>query len=170
VAIGSAVDFVREKLGFSGLRSWYDVQTGRDKMSEEEKKENPVDPADEPTPFDVPGAILRAEMDPETWLAAGYVGELPVLVDSRRIYMAPEGPPDSGKRVVARYADPDSLLLSGFMWPESAERLPGTVFAYEERIGDGRVILLAEDPNFRAYWRGANRLFLNAVVLSPSAP
>jgi len=170
VAIGSAVDFVRQELELSGLRSWYDVQTGRDRMSEEEKKEKPLDPADQPTPFDVPGAILRTEMDPETWLAAGYDSELPVLVDSRRLYLAPEGPPDSGQRVVARYAEADALRLSGFIWPESAERLPGAVFAYEERIGDGRVILMAEDPNFRAYWRGANRLFLNAVVLSPSAP
>ena len=109
-------------------------------------------------------------MDPEAWLSAGYDTEVPVLVDSRRIYLAPEGPPNAGKRVVARYAAPDSLRLSGFMWPESAERLPGTVFVYEERIDAGRVILMAEDPNFRAYWRGANRLFLNAVVLSPSAP
>ena len=124
----------------------------------------------EPTPFDVPGAILRVGMDPETWLAAGYGEELPVLVDSSRIYLEPEGPPDSGKRVVGRYADADSLRLSGHLWPESAERLPESVFTYEERIGQGRVILIAEDLNFRAYWRGANRLFLNAVVLSPSAP
>jgi hypothetical protein len=32
------------------------------------------------------------------------------------------------------------------------------------------VIAFSEDPNFRGYWRGANRLFLNAVVLGPSAP
>jgi hypothetical protein len=170
VAIGSAVDFVREELELSGLRSWYDVQTGRDKMSAEEKKDDPVDPADEPTRFDVPGAILRAELDPEAWMSAGYGDSVPVLVDSTRIYVAPEGPPDSGSRVVARYADPGAAHMSGFMWPESAERLPGAVFAYEERIGEGRVILFAEDLNFRGYWRGANRLFLNAVVLSPSAP
>jgi hypothetical protein len=72
--------------------------------------------------------------------------------------------------VVARYAGADALRLSGHLWPESAERLPGAVFAYEERVGLGRVVLFAEDLNFRAYWRGANRLFLNAVVLSPSAP
>jgi hypothetical protein len=170
VALGSAVDFVREELELAGLRSWYDVQTGRDKMSAEEKKEDPIDPADEPTRFDVPGAIVAAELDPEAWLSAGYDGTMPGLVDSSRLYVAPEGPPNSGRRVVARYAGSETLRLSGFLWPETAERLPGTVLAYEERIGDGRVILIAEDLNFRGYWRGSDRLFLNAVVLSPSAP
>jgi hypothetical protein len=32
------------------------------------------------------------------------------------------------------------------------------------------VIAFAEDPNFRGYWRGADRLFLNAVVFGPNAP
>ncbi len=50
------------------------------------------------------------------------------------------------------------------------ERLSGSVFAYGERVGRGRVIAVAEDLNFRAYWRGSNRLFLNAAVVGPSAP
>ena len=33
-----------------------------------------------------------------------------------------------------------------------------------------RVIAFAEDPNYRGFHRGLNRLFLNAVVLGPSAP
>ena len=37
-------------------------------------------------------------------------------------------------------------------------------------VDRGRVVVFTEDPNFRAYWRGAQRLFLNAVVLGPSAP
>ena len=168
VAIGSAVDFVREELELTELRSWHDAETGRDKPGAD--KEKPTDPAIEPTRFDVPGAILRGHLDPESWLSAGYGEEIPVLVDSERIYLGPEGPPDRRKRVVGTYAPADELRMSGHLWPESAERLPESVFAYEERIGLGRVILLSEDPNYRAYWRGANRLFLNAVVLSPSAP
>ena len=49
----------------------------------------------------MPGAILHAEMDPESWLAAGYVGSLeaagapvpfPALVFSDRLFTPPEGP------------------------------------------------------------------------------
>jgi hypothetical protein len=165
VALGGSVDFVREKLELTGLRSWYDEQKKGKKKEGEDGDED-----EGPQPFDVPGAILRAELDPEMWLAAGVGGELPVLVDSTRVLLPPAGPAQSGRRVVARYAPADRLRLSGHLWPESRERLPGAVFLYEERVGRGRVIAFAEDPSFRGFWRGSDRLFLNAVVLGPSAP
>jgi hypothetical protein len=155
VTIGAATDFARDTsaLGLIALRSWYDTEAGR-----------------RATRYDVPGAIFRATLDPDYWLRAGYEGdELPMLVDSDRIYLAPDGPPNAGRRVVARYAQ-GNPLLSGHAWPESRERLPGAVAVYEQRVGRGRVIAFAEEPNFRAYARGMNRMFLNAVVLGPGAP
>lgn len=161
VAIGGAVDFVREKLKLTALRSWYDEQAKGKKEGQE---------AEAPQRIDVPGSLLRTVLDPEAWLTAGSGPELPVLADSSRIYLAPAGPADDGRRVAARYAPGDRLRLSGHIWPETRERLPGAVFLYEERVGRGRVIAFAEDPSFRGYWRGVDRLFLNAVILGPSAP
>jgi hypothetical protein len=135
------------------LRSWYDEEENEDAQS-----------------FTVPGAIFNVGLNAHNWLSAGYnVKALPVLVTSSRIYSMPDGPPSSQQRAVARYAS-DATRLSGHAWPESLERMPGTVFAYEERAGSGRVIAFTEDVNFRAYCRGANRLFLNAVIVGPSAP
>ncbi|MGD2135897.1 MAG: hypothetical protein PVF27_07040, partial [Gemmatimonadales bacterium] len=153
VTIGAATDFAREQLDLVTLESWYDTSQGEEAQD-----------------FDVPGAIVRVTLDDGYWMASGYdAGELPVLVDSDRLYLAPEGPPSSRRRVVGRYASADPLI-SGHAWPESLERMPDKVFLYEERVGGGRVIAFAEDPNYRGYFRGANRLFLNAVVLGPSAP
>ena len=165
VAIGNSVDFVRNSLELSMLRTWYDRQEAGGSDSSPTGAEMP-----EPRRFNAPGAIVRVELDKEMWLTAGYSEDLPALVNSSRVYLAPEGPPDAGKRVVGRYGKGDFLLMSGYLWPESRERLSGAVFAYEERVGRGRVVLFAEDLNFRGYWRGADRLFLNAVVLGPSAP
>ncbi|RMH23206.1 MAG: hypothetical protein D6696_01295 [Acidobacteria bacterium] len=167
VAIGGAVDFVRQHLGPFALRSFYEPEA-----------ESPGDgekPAEEKAPeirrFPVPGAVLRAVLDREVWLTAGYDGdELPFLVTSDRVFLAPEGPPDRGRRVALRYASEPPLRLSGHLWPESLERLRGAVLVYDERRGRGRIVAFAEEPNFRAYFRGADRLFLNAVVLGPSAP
>ncbi len=86
------------------------------------------------------------------------------------LYLPPAGPPDDGRRVAVRVAEAGEVRLSGHVWPETLERAPGTVLAYDERVGEGRVILFPEDLNFRAYWRGSDRLFLNAVLLGPSAP
>jgi hypothetical protein len=150
VAIGSATEFVREQLELIELRSWYETDDGEEAQH-----------------FGVPGAIFRATLDQGFWMSAGYdAGDFPVLVDSDRLYLAPEGPPSTRQRVVARYG----AKLSGHAWQETLERIPDAVFAYEERVGGGRVIAFAEDPNYRAYFRGANRMFLNAVILGPSAP
>lgn len=156
VAIGEATEFARDTagLGLVALRSWYDSGAGKRAQR-----------------FAVPGALFRVSLDRGRWLAAGYdAGELPVMVNSSRLYLPPDGAPSASRRVVGQYPRSGALKLAGHAWPETLERLPGAVFAYEERVGQGRVIAFAEDPNFRAYWRGANRLFLNAVVLGPSAP
>ncbi len=151
IAIGSAVDFAREQLELIGLRSWYDEEENEDAQN-----------------ITVPGAILDVKLSEYNWLTAGYdVKELPALVTSDRIYQMPEGPPSSRQRAVGLYAS-DAMKLAGHAWSESLERLPGAVYAYEERVGGGRVIAFTEDLNFRAFCRGANRLFLNAVVVGPS--
>jgi hypothetical protein len=154
VTIGAATDFAREQLELIHLRSWYATDEGKDAQR-----------------IAVPGAIARARLDPQHWLTAGYASaELPMLVNSNRVYLAPDGPAAGGRRIGARYAPANQLRISGHLWPESMQRLPESVAVYEERVGRGRVIAFAEDPNFRGYLRGADRLFLNAVVLGPSAP
>lgn len=149
---GGATDFVREQLELTSLKSWYDLE-------ENKKKQR----------FSVPGAIFRTIINTDTWMTAGLDKELPVLVNSANIYLPSDDPPSSVRRVVVSYAE-DQILAAGHAWEESIERMPGTVFAYEERVGGGRVIAFAEDINFRAYFRGTNRLLLNAVVVGPSAP
>ncbi len=153
VTVGSGTEVARKNLNLIKLRSWYELK-------DNEKKQR----------FSVPGALMRVTIDPARWLSAGYERELPVLVNSNRIYLPPDEPPSAGRRVVARYGAKGALRISGHAWPETLDRLPEAVYVYEERVGQGRVIAFAEDVNFRAYFRGANRLFLNAVILGPSAP
>lgn len=168
VVTGDGTEFARDQLGLIALRNWYEVNATDAPGAEpaEGKKPEKI----YPQRVRVPGAFVRAEIDSESWLAAGHDEELPVLVVSSRVFLAPEGPPEAGRRVVARFADEGELRLSGHMWEESLDRLPGSVFVYEERVGSGRVIAFTEDPSFRGYWRGADRLFLNAIILGPSAP
>ena len=154
VTIGSGAEFARDSAGIGiDLGSWYDSDDG-----------------DGAQAFTVPGAIVRVDLDLQYWLAAGYADSaFPALVTSSRLYTTPEGPPSASRHVVGRYAPRDSLRISGHAWEESLDRLPGKVFLYEERVGAGRVIAFAEEVNWRSYWRGANRLFLNAAVIGPSA-
>jgi hypothetical protein len=152
VTIGDAADLARGPMGISRLRSWY----------EEEDNEQVQRVA-------TPGAFMRTDLDRQAWLTMGYDHGLAVLANSARLYLPPDGPPSPSRRPHVRLAA-DDARIAGHLWDESAERLPGTVFAYEERAGRGRVISFVEDINFRGYWRGTDRLFLNAVVAGPSAP
>jgi hypothetical protein len=157
VTIGGATDFARDSsgLGVIALRAWHELEDKEDSLR-----------------YDVPGAILHGQLERRYWLSAGYQEpEFPVLVEGSRVYLPPEGAPTSGRRLVGRYAaDSTRLRMAGLLWPEAVERLTDAVFLYEERVGRGRVIAFAEDPNYRGFWRGADRLFLNAVVIGPSAP
>ncbi|MBM4167976.1 MAG: hypothetical protein FJ215_02290 [Ignavibacteria bacterium] len=163
VTIGSATEVARKQLNLIKLRSWYEVQEkARAKGGEGESTRI--------RRFSVPGSIFRASLEPNRWITAGYDAELAVFVGSDRLYLAPDDPPSSAIRAVARYEDGAKGRISGHAWKESLERIGGALFLYEERVAQGRVICFAEDPNFRGYWRGANRLFLNAVILGPSAP
>jgi hypothetical protein len=153
VSLGSGTEFVRNTLKLINLKSWYD----EDDNSEESR-------------VSLPGAFFKAEFDRENWLTSGYSYELPILINSNRVYQAPDGPATPSRNTPVTIATGDDSKIAGHAWQENLERTPGSVFLYEERVGRGRVIAFAEDVNFRGYWRGANRLFLNAVILGPSAP
>jgi hypothetical protein len=61
-------------------------------------------------------------------------------------------------------------LISGVAWPESIDRVKGSVYMASEPYGRGSVITFADDPHFRLFWRATLPLFLNAVLYSPSFP
>lgn len=112
----------------------------------------------------VPGAILRAVPNSESFLSFGYEEPFPVTVWSNLAFET-----DPAVAVGARLAgDPDTLLGSGFAFPDSLARLAGTPYVVTERVGEGRVVLFLDDPNFRLFWDGLARLFLNAVLFAPS--
>ena len=69
----------------------------------------------------------------------------------------------------------DDPHLSGYVSEPNRERLEGSPSVLADRLGGGAVILFVDNTNFRGYWRGTNRLFLNALFFGnhiqvPRAP
>jgi hypothetical protein len=62
--------------------------------------------------------------------------------------------------------DAKEPLISGVAWPESLDRIKGSVYVVSETSGRGKVITFADDPHFRLFWRGTLPIFLNAVLYS----
>lgn len=122
-----------------------------------------IEPADE-GPEAVPGAILRAVLDTEHWLASGTDGELGVFVESSLV-VSPITL-DRGRNVV-RYAALDDLVLSGVVWEDARPQLANKAYLIHQPVGRGQVVAFAEDPNYRAYTEATMLLFMNAVLLGP---
>ncbi len=120
-----------------------------------------------PLPAAVPGAIARATADTLSPLLAGVAAaELAVAASGSQILTVPRNL-RSGEAVI-RYARTDRLRLAGYLWPEVPARLADSPWLWTERVGAGRVIAFATDPNFRDLWRGLLPLFANAVFLGSS--
>jgi hypothetical protein len=118
-------------------------------------------------PEPVPGAIFRATVDRSTPLTYGYEdAQLPVLVDSAYFFR----PSKEGTNAVVFTSDGNEpLRLAGFVWPNNTERLlRGTAHVIEEPTGRGHVVLYAEDPNYRGFWRATTRLFFNSFLFQPT--
>nr|WP_245772047.1 M14 metallopeptidase family protein [Rhodothermus profundi] len=103
------------------------------------------------------GAILEARMDTTHPLAFGLGATLPVFRTEETFYEPSEVP---GANVAVYTEQP---LLSGYLSAARRQQAPGAAAVVAQRYGRGRIILIMDNPNFRAFWPGSSRLFLNAV-------
>jgi hypothetical protein len=106
------------------------------------------------------GTIFRARLDTTHPLAYGLPERLPVFRTHEDFY-DPVGEP--GRDVGVYPAE--APVLSGYVSEANRERARGAAAVVTEPKGDGEVVLIMDDPNFRAFWYGSSRLFLNAVFL-----
>lgn len=113
-------------------------------------------------PFQPRGTILRATLDPQHWMSYGLKDMVPVIFYSSYAYLS--APP---VRTPARLSTGEKLRLSGLLWPEARTRWAGTAYATVENLGEGQIILFADDPFFRAYFHGSGRLLINSLLLGP---
>lgn len=104
------------------------------------------------------GAIVSSILDVSHPLAFGYArSELPLfrrgttlLAPSKNAYSTP-----------VRYtSDP---LLAGFIGDERMKAFRGQPAVIAEKKGGGLVVRFANTPVFRGFWRGTERLYINAL-------
>lgn len=105
----------------------------------------------------VPGAILKTNLDNTHPLAYGMGDQLAVLNNDAPILELT----DKGDNVA--YFPKEGIKLSGFITPENEKKLGHTAYALRERVGRGFVIMFADNPVFRGFWDSTDRLLLNAI-------
>jgi hypothetical protein len=113
----------------------------------------------------VPGAHFDVRLDRTHWLTFGETADRRTVLFQGR---APLTLSRSGTNV-AVFPEEGPLHRAGFVFPGNTERaLRGTALVLEEPIGAGHVVLIANDPVFRGWWRALDRIVLNALVLGPA--
>jgi hypothetical protein len=127
----------------------------------EESAKTPASPEDRP--ISTPGAAFATRMTPGHPLAIGIPKPPPVLIDGDLVLQT-TGDPQQDVLTVA----PEAPLLSGFAFPEAEQRLVGSLLASVEKHGHGAVVLFAQEPSYRLFWRGTMPLLLNAALYGPS--
>ncbi len=115
------------------------------------------------------GSLFEVDLDLSHPLAYGYSrSRLPVFRNSR-IFLKPSTNPYA---TVAAYTD--EPLLAGYISAENLESLAGSPAVIADRVGRGTVVQMVDNPNFRAFWYGTNKLFLNGIffagILDQTAP
>ncbi len=104
------------------------------------------------------GAIFEAKLDLTHPLTYGISKErMPLFRNHTRIM----------KKSKNQYANPlvysSQPLLSGYVHNTNLEKIKNSPAAQITTVGGGRVIVFSDNPNFRAFWYGTNKLFFNAL-------
>lgn len=106
----------------------------------------------------VSGAIFGAEADLTHPLAYGYNQKTISLFKANKVFMEKSKNP---------YATPfyytGSPMQSGWVSKENKDAIKNSAAVIVNTVGAGRVINIADNPNFRAFWLGGSKLFLNAI-------
>ena len=105
------------------------------------------------------GAIFKVDLDLSHPIAFGYHDATIPMYKNNRIFIKPSKNPYS---TVAMYtAKPH---VDGFVTQENIDNyITKSASIIVSGLGKGRVVLFADNPNFRGAWYGTNKLFENAV-------
>jgi hypothetical protein len=109
------------------------------------------------------GTIFNAKLDLTHPLGYGYNDDDITVFRNSTIFMEKGENPYSTPLYYT-----DDPLASGYVSDENAETLAGTAAIVVSRYGRGKVIAMTDNPNFRAFWYGTNKLFANSIFFGPN--
>jgi hypothetical protein len=104
------------------------------------------------------GSIFRVDLDTTHPIGYGYNRrQLSVYKNGLTFFQNSSNPYNT----VAQYTlDP---VVGGYVHSSTLKKVKGSPSILVGSEGAGRVVLFADEPNFRGTWYGTNRLFLNAM-------
>ena len=104
------------------------------------------------------GSIFRVDLDTTHPIGFGFsTRKIAVYKNSLTFFQNSKNPYST----VAQYLT--EPLIGGYVHPSTMKKIKGSASILVGSEGAGRVIMFADEPNFRGTWYGTNKLFLNAL-------
>ncbi len=136
-----------------------DEQLSKDKNEgKPEKRMDYVTAQDYLGAKEIGGSIYMTDLDITHPIGFGYTNRNLPVYRNHTVFVEPSKSPFS---TVAKYtANPH---LSGYINSANLEKIKNSVSVEVSSVGRGRAVLFVDDPTFRGYWYGTNKLFFNAL-------
>lgn len=159
ITIGSATSWaIRHKLVSEALMEKEEKEESKDKK-EEIVRHDYIDMEEIQGKEAVGGAIFNVDLDLTHPIGYGYSDRIIPTYRNNSVWLKP------GKNEYSNIAlYTDDPHVDGFITDKNLNVfLKKSAAVIASRIGSGRAILFATDPNFRGTWYGTNKMFLNAL-------
>ena len=121
------------------------------------------DGKDRPLPrekFYIPGSLLKASVDNTNPLAYGMPAHVDVFFDSSPVFRLEPDAELKRASAVAWFSGPE-VLDSGWAWGQ--QYLDGGTAVAEATVGEGKLVLLGPEVNFRDQPHGTYKLLFNSL-------
>ena len=110
---------------------------------------------------EIGGIILSADLDNSHPIGFGYRDKSIPVYKNNNVWLSPS---KNEYSTVLQYSK--KAHIDGYISKANTDNfLKSSASLIISPLGDGRVVLFADNPNFRGSWYGTNRLFLNALFL-----
>jgi hypothetical protein len=104
------------------------------------------------------GGLFTADIDITNPIAFGLSDRKVVFTKNSQTILLPSRNKYS---TVSRYTP--APYISGYVAAVNIKRIANTAAILVSQEGAGKIISFADDPTYRSYWQGTDRLFLNAI-------
>lgn len=108
----------------------------------------------------VGGVVFKADIDISHPLGFGFTDRRIHVYRNHNYMIQPSKNP---YQTVVQYAN--EAQVDGYVHPEPLAQIKGSASVIAGTIGAGNVVCLVDNPNFRGFWYGTNRLFINGLFI-----
>lgn len=158
IAIGSSINFLKGS-------SYFNLDTKSNSTKSENNERLMYQNRDNNRGSNyIGGLILEGKLDLSNPIAFGYESETIRIFKDNSIFLEYSDNPYNMPLIYS--SNPKNVIVSGYLSNSNKEKLKNSISIISKNVGQGKFVAFADNPNFRAFWYGTNRLFINSIFFN----